>query len=548
MSSSVLVSQRPVTRAPAAPRPPRAAALRGSWRLIRRGAMLMWLATAVYMAVEVLTFRSAYPDEASRQKLLELSASTAVRILEGVPGAVDTAGGFAVWDAGWMLAIIVSCWSLLTATRLTRGEEDSGRAELVLSRPLTPQQALVASLTAMGIGLLGISLSAALPFVVLGEPAAGAVLWGLGLGALGAVFAALGAVCGQLVEPRRRAVSLGLALAAGAFLLRVVANSNDSRVWVLNTTPFGWLDRLRAFSGDEWLRLAAPALAVLALSTIAVTVRGRRDTAAALLRPRSSRRSRLHLLGGAGRFGWRLTSGALVGWLVTLTVSTLVFGLMADAIVDFINKDETYRRMLESMGVDVSSPVIGFLSYIAVFTALAFAAFAGWRIGAARQEEADGRLDNLLVRGVVRWRWLTTTAALAFVATVLLVVGSSIGLYAGARLVGADVTAGQVAEPMVGTLPLVALFIGLAVLVFAVAPRLTIGLTVTLAVLGYLLDTFGTMLEWPHAVLALSPFHHLARLPGQPMTMSAAVAMTAMGVAAAAAGIVVFGRRDLQGA
>jgi ABC-2 type transport system permease protein len=510
--------------------------------------MLMWLATAVYMGTEVLTFRSAYPDEASRQKLLELSSSTAVRILEGVPGAIDTAGGFAIWDGGWMLGIIVACWALLTATRLTRGEEDSGRAELVLSRPLTPQQALVASLTAMGLGLLGLSASAALPFIVLGEPVAGAVLWGLGLGLLGAVFAALGTLCAQLVEPRRRAVSLGLALAAGAFLLRVVANSNDRRAWVLNTTPFGWLDRLRAFSSDSWLRLGVPVLAVLVLSALAREVRGRRDTASALLRPRTCRRSRLRLLGGAGQFGWRLTSGALTGWLVTLTVSTLVFGLMADAIVDFIKEDDTYRRMLESMGMDVSAPVIGFLSYIAVFTALALAAFSGWRIGAARQEEADGRLDNLLVRGVVRWHWLTVTAALAFAANLVLVAGSAVGLYAGARLVGADVAVSQVVEPMVGTLPLVALFVGLSVLVFAVAPRLTIGLPVTLAVLGYLLDTFGSMLEWPHPVLALSPFHHLARLPGQPMTVTAVVAMTALGLAATAAGIVVFGRRDLQGA
>jgi ABC-2 type transport system permease protein len=110
------------------------------------------------------------------------------------------------------------------------------------------------------------------------------------------------------------------------------------------------------------------------------------------------------------------------------------------------------------------------------------------------------------------------------------------------------VTAGQVAEPVAGTVPLVMAFTGLAVLVFAVAPRLTVALPVTVAVLTYLLDTFGAMLHWPDAVLALSPYHHLSRLPSQPMTTSAVRVMAGLGLGLAAAGIAAFCRRDVQGA
>ena len=232
---------------------------------------------------------------------------------------------------------------------------------------------------------------------------------------------------------------------------------------------------------------------------------------------------------------------------MTLAVITFVFGLMTGALVDFINEDETYRKMLESMGMDMSVPAVGYLSYIAVFLALPFAAFLGWRVGATRQEEAEGRLDNLLVRGVVRWRWLAVTTGYAFLAAAILVSATTAALWAGTQLVDAPVTTGQVIEPMAGTLPLVVLFTGVAVLVFGIAPRLTVVVPVTLAVLGYLLDTFGTALDWPTAVLTLSPFHHLARLPGHPMTLTAVLVMTAIGVAAAAAGIAAFARRDLRG-
>jgi ABC-2 type transport system permease protein len=524
------------------------ARLRWSWRLMRRGTLLTWLTVALYMTMEVLVFRSAYPDAASRQKLLELSTSTAVRMMQGVPSAVDTAGGFAAWDAGWMLMVIVASWALLTVTRLTRGEEDSGRVELVLSRPLTARQALAAHLSTMAVAVTGIALADALPFIVLGEPVGGALLWGAGLGAFASVATALGALIAQVAEPRRRVISVGFGLIAAAFLLRVVANSADSRAWILTVTPFGWVDRLRVFSDNQWLWLAAPVAAVLVLGGTAVELCGRRDTGAALLRSSATRRSRLRLLGSATAFGWRLTSGALLAWTLTLATTSLVFGMMTDAIVDFINDDETYRRMLESMGMDMSVPVVGFLSYIAVFMALPFAAFLGWRVGAMRQEEADGRLDNLLVRGVVRWRWLTVTTAHAFVAATILVVATGGGLWAGAQLVDAPVTASQVVEPMAGTVPLVALFTGISVLVLGIAPRLTTAVPVTLAVIGYLLDTFGTLLKWPQAVVALSPFNHLARLPGTPMTTTAVLVMTAAGLIAAAVGIVAFERRDLRGA
>lgn len=519
-----------------------------SWRLLRRSAASVWLTAAAYMFIEVLVFRSAYPDAASRHKLLDLSTSTAVRMIQGVPSGVDTAGGFAVWDGGWMLMIIVASWALLTAIRLTRGEEDVGRAELMLSRPLTVRQALGAHLVVVGVASAGVGAAAGLPFVVLGESVTGAVLWGLGLGGLGIVAGAMGALVAQLVEPRRRAVSVGLGVLAAAFVLRVVANSSDRRIWLLTVAPFGWTERLRAFADNDWPMLLAPLVATLLLAGAALAVCGRRDVGAALVRTGRTHRSVFRLLGSATEFGWRLTAGALLGWAITLATVTFVFGLMTGALVDFINQDKTYRTMLESMGMDMSVPAVGYLSYIAVFLALPFASFLGWRLGATRQEEAEGRLDNLLVRGVLRWRWLAVTSVHAFLAALILVAATAVALCIGTQLVDAPVTTWQVVEPLLGTVPLIVVFTGIAVLTFGIAPRLTSAVPVTLAVLGYLLDTFGIALKWPHAVLAVSPFHHLARLPGNPMTPAAVLVMTGIGIAAAAVGIVAFARRDVRGA
>lgn len=541
----------PATAKRAAPRlRPRALRLHQvalPWRLVRRSSALIWLSAAAYMAMEVAVFKQAYPTVESRAKLRELSSSTAVRMMQGDPGASDTPGGYAVWDGGWMLMIIVGAWALLTVTRLTRGEEDTGRAELVLSRPLTARTQLGGTLAALSLSALGLAVTAALPFVVLGEPVEGAFVWGAGLAAFGLVMGALGALVAQVVEPRRRAVSVGLALLAAAYLLRVVANSADERSWLLSATPFGWVDRLSPFGTDQWAWLAVPLLAGAVLGGTALVLCGRRDTGAALLRDPAHHRGIYRLLGSAPSFLWRLTTGALVAWVAVMAVVSAVFGLMTQALLDFIEEDASYRELLESMGLDMSVPLAGFLSYLGLTIALTVVAFVGFRVGSLRQEEAEGRLDNLLVRGVVRWRLLATTSAHAFLAAALLVAVSGLGMWAGAKAVGAPVGMGDVAEPMVGTLPVVALFVGLAVLLFGLAPRLTTVATVTLGVTGFLLDTFGTTLGWPEWLLAVSPYHHLARLPSDPMTLPAVLTLSGLGVALTAAGVAAFSRRDLRG-
>jgi ABC-2 type transport system permease protein len=178
---------------------------------------------------------------------------------------------------------------------------------------------------------------------------------------------------------------------------------------------------------------------------------------------------------------------------------------------------------------------------------LPFAAFTGWRVGAAWQEECAGRLPNLLVRGVVRWRWLAMTAVDALLATAVLVVVTTLGVWAGVRWSGAPVGVAQIVQPFAGTLTIVVLFIGIAVLMFGAMPQLTIVAPVTLAVLGYILEMIGSSLRWPAAVVGVSPFHHLARPPSQPMTATAIVVMVGAGLLAAAVGVAAFTRRDLRG-
>ena len=516
-------------------------------RLVRRGSALLCVFAAVYAVVEVVSYRQTYPTAASRQELVRLADDPAVRVLQGVPRAVDTAGGFLAWDAGWFLALVVAIWAVLATTRLLRADEDTGRAELVASRPLTPSRLLLVQLGVLLVAVTAYGATVAVTLLLLGLPAAGAGLLGAGLAGVGATAVGAGAVTAQLLDPRRRALAAAAVLLGLAFLLRMVGSSRPSREWVLALTPFGWLDRLEPFAADRWPALLTLAVVPAALVLVAVRLRTARDLGAGRLVTSDGRASREWLLGSAAAFGWRTGVGVLLAWATGVAVFGVVVGSLVAAVADLLEDDSEYRRVLSELGVDVRSPEDGFLALMAASLALVFALQVSWRVGALRAEEASGRLEHLLVRPVSRERWLTASAVLAVVAGALVVVAAAAGVWAGAAASGAGVGAGQAFRPLLGTLPVVVLFCGLAVLALGVAPRLTVALPVGLAVLSYLMDLLGPVLDLPAGVQELSPFAGLPRPPAEELSPGWVVAVCGVGLVAAAAGVVAFGRRDVTG-
>ena len=68
-----------------------------------------------------------------------------------------------------VLTIVGAIWGLLTATRLTRGEEDAGRWELLLTGPTTRARAAAQAVAAMLVGLMALWAVAAVIIVAVGS-------------------------------------------------------------------------------------------------------------------------------------------------------------------------------------------------------------------------------------------------------------------------------------------------------------------------------------------------------------------------------------------
>src|SRR5687767_460142 len=110
---------------------PSRALLRHHLRLLRRSTLVIGgLFFAATLAV-LVGYEGLYPEGTDRSAAVALGENPGFRALLGSGAGLDTAGGFTAWRFGGPAVIILAVWSYLAATRLLRGEEDAGRAELV---------------------------------------------------------------------------------------------------------------------------------------------------------------------------------------------------------------------------------------------------------------------------------------------------------------------------------------------------------------------------------------------------------------------------------
>jgi ABC-2 type transport system permease protein len=517
-------------------------------RLTRRGTLLLALALAAYVIVEAVSYVQTYPDQASRERLTVFGDQPAVRMLQGIPHAVDTIGGFVVWDGGWFMQAVIGVWAILLTSRLLRGEEESGRGELIGAGAASGVRLSATGLLVLiaGCGIAGAAVLAAI--VVPSKDVLGAVLFAGALAGFGVVMGAATAVAAQLVGVRRRAAAIGAAFFGVAFVLRMTANSGDARLWVGWLSPYAWMDRLRPFGDNNVAVLALYVLAGAALTYVALALRARRDTGAALWGRDTDVRSRPLLLQSPIRFAWRLTWGVLLVWAVGIGLYSFFIGSLIKTMGDVLAEDPAYESYLKLIGLTKADVYGGMVAVMAVVIAIVISLYAAWRIGAVRNEEDSERAEHLLTRPLSRSRWLGGHLLLAVASIIVLSLVNAVLTWMGAEVTSAPIGLADMIEASANLLPVVMVFGGLAVAMFGLAPRLTIAVPAGAVGVAYVLSFIGPALDLPGWVTGLSPFYHVSLVPVADYALLQGLVMLALALALTAVGWFAFTRRDAMGA
>ena len=508
-------------------------------------ALLFVLATLA----QATAYREGYPTLADRLDFARtLEENDVARLLYGTPHDLLSVGGYVSWRIGGGMSVFAGLWGLLGAIRAMRAEEDAGRADLLLTGVISRRNAFLAQLAAIGAGAVALWLALFLAFLGGRLAAGGSAYLALAIVSVVPVFAGVGAVASQLAPSRRIATGLASGVLVLAFALRAVAATPSTGLdWLRWATPLGWAEQLRPFAGPRPLVLLLPAATAALLLVAAGALTVRRDIGSGLLPARDSARPRLRLLGSPVAQAFRSERGALVAWLIGVGAFALLMGVISDAATpDLIS--ENMERQLEKLGTGSVVTPAGWLGFSFVFFMLGVSLFCCMQIASLRDEEAEQRLETLLALPLGRSGWLAGRLVLAAVGAAAVAFAAGAFAWAGAVSQGANVALTKMLGAGANTLPPALLFLALGAFAFALVPRASVAFTYGLVGLAFVWELFGALLEVPAWLLAVSPFHDVGLVPGEPFEATAAAIMLALAAAAALAALWAFRRRDLAGA
>jgi ABC-2 type transport system permease protein len=498
--------------------------------------------------IQPVTYRHAYPTVASRIAFAHsFGANKAVVLFYGKAYNLLTVGGYSAWRVGGTLAIFAAIWGLLAAVRALRTEEDAGRTELVLAGLVGRRTAYLASIGAIAAGGVVLWVAAFAGLLVGRLPAGGSAYLALAITSVASVFVGVGALVSQLAPTRRVALELGGAVVGLSFLLRVIADTSGGLGWLRWATPLGWAEELRPFTGAQPLVLLVPLTASALLLVAAARIGSVRDVGSGVLPARDTAAPRLRLLSSPTAQALRTELGSLTVWMVSVAAFALIIGVVSKSISSAGISPQLQRELAKLGSGSIVTPK-GYLGFSFIFFVLALSLFACAQIGAVRHEEADQRLETLFALPVGRRRWLGGRLALATVAAVAISLVAGVLSWAGAVSAGVSLSFPRMLEAGANCLPVAILFLGIAALAYAAVPRASAGIAYGLVTVGFLWQLFGALLGAPKWLVDVTPFAHVGLVPAQPFRAGAAAIMVAIGLAAAAAAIAVFERRDLLGA
>ncbi|MQA12040.1 MAG: ABC transporter permease [Pseudonocardiaceae bacterium] len=492
------------------------------------------------------TYEQLYPNVAGRAMLTTaIGGNPSVAVLYGPAFDLSTAGGFVAWRLSGFIAVFIGLMVIFTVTRHTRAEEDTGRAELLGSAVVGRYAMLTAAvLVAAGASAL-IGVTQVATMIGAGMPAGGSFAFGLATLGAGLVFTAVASVAVQVAEYSRAANGFASSALAVTFLLRGIGDSASDAGWLSWLSPIGWSQQLRPFADERWWVLALPLATALLVGAIGYQLLPRRDLDAGLIRTRTGPAAGAPSLRSPLALAWRLHNGSLVGWTVGTALAGLIMGSIVNGIGTIIGDNEQARQMFERMGGS-SAIIDAFLAALIGMFGMVTAVFGVQAALRMRAEESATRVEPLLANAVSRLRWNASHLMVAFVGSgwILLVAGLAMGLAHGLRTGDVPGAVGDVLTGSMAQLPATWVIVGIAAALFGLLPRFSTGAWGVLAA-ALVLNLFGQMLGLPRALVDISPFAHIPKLPGAEFTAMPLVWLTAVAIAVLAAGLVGFKRRDI---
>lgn len=485
------------------------------------------------------------PREADLSNLTLMLAQPVGRMFTGPAFGLDAPTYERFFAAGYAPYLVILCalMNIFLITRHTRGEEESGRAELVRANVTGRHTALTA---ALAVALLANAVAAAVVIglaIGVGYPVAGSVLVGLSTGLTGMVFAGVAAVTSQLSEFSRAATGMAGAALALAFVLRAMGDmaevGGSALSWV---SPLGWAAQTAPYVHDRWAPLLLSAALAALMITCAFALQRRRDFSASFISTRPGTARAHPWLGHPLGLAARLQRGGLLGWGTAVLLLGIVDGAFTQTMIDASDgMPEEFRAVFGAEAL-----VQGYVAFLGAFVITFAAAYAVYAMQTLRAEEGAGRAEVVLATPMSRTAW-STSHVLVIAAGILLITtltGVGTGL-AAATVTGDGALVGEFLLAHLAVVPSALFVLGLCTAMFGWLPRLMPIVGWAAVALLAIVELFGELLDLPDQVRALSPLEHLASVPVESFELVPFLVVTGIALVLVLLGVLGLGRRQL---
>jgi ABC-2 type transport system permease protein len=513
------------------------------------GITLLSFATSAAVATQ-------FGDEAGQAAILRLAAANpAFLFLRGLPDGTGT--GAVVFFQGFAFtAVLAGLMSTFLVVRHTRTDEELGRAELLGAVPIPRAASLAATLLLGTAANLVLAVSVAGAFMGAGLPAAGSAAAGAAVGSVGMFFVALAAVAAQALPSGRSANGAAAGLVGAAYLVRGIGDAlgtpaadllHVTSAWPSLLSPIGWGQRTRPFSSPDLAWLLVPLAAAAVLGVAAVMVRRRRDVGASLLPERVGKEGAG--VGGTSFVGlaWRLQRATVAGWCIAAAALGAVAGALGPAVTETVSSLGPVKAMIERLVPGGQAGLVDVFVTALLGVAGVFAAAAGIQaVLRMRAEKAEGRAELLLSAPKSRVRWLGANLAVAAFSAAA--VSTTAGAAAAVGLAASGTSDGpawSLVPAALAHVPAALVFLTVAAVAFAVAPRLSILAGWGILAAGIILGEFGELFGLPVWLRDASPFRHSSAMPVESFDQAGAAGLLLVAAAGAALAAYALRRRDL---
>ena len=505
--------------------------------------IFVWIVAIVALAaLTAVGIEGVFPTQAALDQTAAATAHNAAAIaFNGAAQGLNSVGGQVAFQFGAGGMVLVALMSIFMTGRLTRGEEEAGRLEVVRSLPVGPHaNTLAAGLTVSAMNL-AVGVLAAAVLIAQGLPAAGSIVLGASFTLVGLVFGGVALLMAQVTENTRVVYGAAGAVLGAAYVLRAVGDISDGTLsWF---SPIGVAQKARPFADERWWPLLLLVAATVLLVVAAAALAGRRDLGAGLLAARPGPPAAAPSLGHPLGLAYRLQRGALLGWGVGVLVIGIAYGWIGPTVDSFIGGNKALAELLAGAGGGSLTDLYFASSFrLIALLATGFAIQSALRV---RSEETSMHADLVLATPVSRWRFATSHLAIAFAGSVVLlaVAGLATGLTYG--LAGGGM--GSVPRLFGAALvyaPAMWIMVGLAIALDGLAPR-WVGASWLILAACLIAGFLGPVMGLPGWVQDLSPFERVPQLPAAPLTILPLLVISAVAAILTLVGLAGLRRRDI---